>query len=74
MFCKQIQKLKLQVFLMKIMTVHPFSTEAAIAPPEELKKCPVDNTFKIIGKKFTVLILRNMIYTKQKIYYDPRLC
>jgi len=54
MFCKQIQKLKLQVFLMKIMTVHPFSTEAAIAPPEELKKCPVDNTFKIIGKKFTV--------------------
>jgi len=23
--------------------------------------CPIDNTFRIIGKKFTVLILRNMI-------------
>ncbi|HEU4605856.1 MAG TPA: helix-turn-helix domain-containing protein [Nitrososphaera sp.] len=52
------------------MQPHPFSTEAAIAPPEELKKCPVDNTFKIIGKKFTVLILRNMIYTKQKHFNE----
>ncbi len=47
----------------------PLSTEAALAP-EELKKCPVDNTFKIIGKKFTVLILRNMIYFKQKHFNE----
>lgn len=25
-----------------------------------MKACPIDNTFKIIGKKFTVHILRNM--------------
>ncbi len=25
-----------------------------------LKACPIDNTFKIIGKKFTVHIIRNM--------------
>lgn len=25
-----------------------------------MKACPIDNTFKIIGMKFTVLILRNM--------------
>lgn len=29
------------------------------------KCCPINNTFKIIGKKFTVLILRNMINEKQ---------
>ena len=27
---------------------------------ELLKCCPIDNTFKIIGKKFTVHIIRNM--------------
>jgi len=27
--------------------------------------CPVDNTFKIVGKKFTVHILRNMILLNQ---------
>ena len=27
---------------------------------ENMKCCPIDNTFKIIGKKFTVHILRNM--------------
>jgi DNA-binding HxlR family transcriptional regulator len=48
----------------------PFETEASIAPPRELKSCPVDNTFKIIGKKFTVLILRNMIYSKQKHFNE----
>jgi len=60
----------LQLILAVAMTMHPFSTEEAIAPPEELKKCPVDNTFRIIGKKFTVLILRNMIYTKQKHFNE----
>ena len=29
-------------------------------PPECIKNCPVDNTFKIVGKKFTVHIIRNM--------------
>ena len=28
--------------------------------PESLKCCPIDNTFKIIGKKLTVHIIRNM--------------
>jgi DNA-binding HxlR family transcriptional regulator len=31
----------------------------------KMKVCPIENTFKIIGKKFTVLILRNMINDKQ---------
>ena len=31
----------------------------------KMKSCPIENTFKIIGKKFTVLILRNMINGKQ---------
>src|SRR5918912_3001489 len=30
-----------------------------------MKTCPIENTFKVIGKKFTVLILRNMINGKQ---------
>jgi DNA-binding HxlR family transcriptional regulator len=48
----------------------PFTTETPIAPSKELKSCPVDNTFKIIGKKFTVLILRNMIYFKHKHFNE----
>jgi DNA-binding HxlR family transcriptional regulator len=28
-------------------------------------RCPINNTYRIIGKKFTVLILRNMIYLNQ---------
>lgn len=31
-----------------------------LAPPKEIKRCPIDNTFKIIGKKFTVHIIRDM--------------
>jgi DNA-binding HxlR family transcriptional regulator len=31
----------------------------------KMKSCPIDNTFKLIGRKFTVLILRNMINSKQ---------
>jgi DNA-binding HxlR family transcriptional regulator len=31
----------------------------------EMKCCPINYTFKLIGKKFTVLILRNMINGKQ---------
>ena len=26
-----------------------------------MKRCPLDNTFKLIGKRFTVLIVRNMM-------------
>ncbi|MBS3926419.1 MAG: helix-turn-helix transcriptional regulator [Nitrosarchaeum sp.] len=33
--------------------------------PEDCKCCPIDNTLKIIGKKFTVHILRNMVILKQ---------
>jgi DNA-binding HxlR family transcriptional regulator len=28
---------------------------------EGMKACPVDTTFRIIGKKYTVLIIRNML-------------
>lgn len=28
---------------------------------EGMKRCPLDNTFTLIGKRFTVLILRNML-------------
>jgi DNA-binding HxlR family transcriptional regulator len=27
----------------------------------EMKACPIDSTFKIIGKRFTALIIRDMI-------------
>lgn len=32
---------------------------------EILKCCPVDNTFKLIGKRFTIHILRNMMFMGQ---------
>jgi len=32
---------------------------------DSMKSCPIDNTFKIIGKKFTVHILRNMTRLSQ---------
>ena len=44
------------------------STVAQIINPSDnikMKACPIENTFKIIGKKFKVLILRNMINGKQ---------
>src|ERR687889_2250374 len=34
------------------------------------KCCPVFNTFNIIGKKFSLLILRNMIYGKHKRFNE----
>ena len=36
----------------------------------ECKCCPVFNTFNIIGKKFSLLILRNMLYDKQKRFNE----
>lgn len=44
------------------------STVEQIANPQDnvrLKACPIENTFKIIGKNFTVLILKHMINSKQ---------
>ncbi len=35
------------------------------SPAELLKCCPIDNTFKIIGKKFTIHIIRNMVMRGQ---------
>jgi DNA-binding HxlR family transcriptional regulator len=35
-----------------------------------MKCCPIDNTFKIIGKKFTVHILRNMALLKQRRFNE----
>lgn len=32
---------------------------------EDCKRCPIDNTFKIIGKKFTIHILRNIVILNQ---------
>ena len=32
---------------------------------DQMKCCPVDNTFKIIGKKFTIHILRNITMLHQ---------
>jgi DNA-binding HxlR family transcriptional regulator len=43
------------------------STAQIINPSNntEMKCCPINNTFKIIGKKFTILILRNIINGNQ---------
>jgi DNA-binding HxlR family transcriptional regulator len=35
--------------------------EAILWRTDEMKACPIDTTFKIIGKRFTALILRDMI-------------
>jgi len=50
-----------------IITTTKNKTEQIINPSNyvKMKSCPIENTFKIIGKKFTVLILRNMINGKQ---------
>jgi DNA-binding HxlR family transcriptional regulator len=37
---------------------------------DNMKCCPVDNTFKIIGKKFTIHILRNMSLLKQSHFNE----
>src|SRR5215212_1073274 len=33
---------------------------------EDMKACPVDTTSRIIGKKFTVLLIRNMLSNHKK--------
>ena len=37
---------------------------------DSMKSCPIDNTFKIIGKKFTVHILRNMTQLDQRRFNE----
>lgn len=33
--------------------------------PKEIKRCPIDNTFRIMGKKFTVHIIRDIAMRKK---------
>jgi DNA-binding HxlR family transcriptional regulator len=40
---------------------------------EGMKQCPVNNTFRIIGKKFTVLIVRNMMSNQTRFnQFNPK--
>jgi DNA-binding HxlR family transcriptional regulator len=32
---------------------------------QNMKVCPINNSFRVMGKKFTVLILRNMMHLSQ---------
>jgi DNA-binding HxlR family transcriptional regulator len=43
---------------------------ANFTPPAEIIKCPIDTAFRIIGKKFTVLILRDMLFHDQKRFNE----
>ena len=40
-------------------------TQAMDWAMQNMKCCPVNNTFKIVGKKFAVLIIRNILYLGQ---------
>jgi len=33
---------------------------------ENIMRCPINHTFKLVGKKFTMLIIRNMIHLDHK--------
>jgi DNA-binding HxlR family transcriptional regulator len=35
-----------------------------------MKSCPIDNSIRILGRKFTLHILRNMIVLKQKRFAE----
>jgi len=35
-----------------------------------MRNCPIDNSLKIVGKKFTMHIIRNMILLKQKRFNE----
>lgn len=37
---------------------------------QDTKWCPIDQTFRILGKKFTIHILRNMLLLKQKRFNE----
>ena len=33
-----------------------------------MMECPINHTFKLVGKKFTMLIIRNMIHSDHKMF------
>jgi DNA-binding HxlR family transcriptional regulator len=37
---------------------------------DQVKCCPVDNTFRLVGKKFTIHILRNMLILNQTRFHQ----
>src|SRR3989304_2647436 len=37
---------------------------------ETTKHCPIDTTFRVIGKKFTILIMRNMLMLKRRRFNE----
>ena len=37
---------------------------------DQIKCCPIDNTFKLVGKKFTIHILRNMLILNQTRFHQ----
>lgn len=37
---------------------------------DQIKRCPVYNTFNIIGKKFTLLIIRDMMYKNKSRFNE----
>ncbi|MEW5840071.1 MAG: helix-turn-helix domain-containing protein [Thermoproteota archaeon] len=37
---------------------------------DQIKRCPVYNTFRIIGKKFTILIIRDMMYNDKSRFNE----
>lgn len=36
----------------------------------QLKQCPIDFTFRVLGKKFTLLIMRNMMFFGQRRFNE----
>ena len=38
--------------------------------PENVRQCPINFTSQVIGRKFTSVILRNMIYLNQKRFNE----
>ena len=56
------------------MSIWPVSWKSS-APkypgaPENVRQCPIDFTSQVIGRKFTSVILRNMIYLNQKRFNE----
>lgn len=42
----------------------------ALAVMQHMKQCPINFTFQVIGKKFTILILRNMMHLEHKHFNE----
>jgi DNA-binding HxlR family transcriptional regulator len=49
------------IWLVDEVLVSKLQTGDILYNMEGMKRCPLDNTFSLIGKRFTVLILRNMM-------------